>query len=255
MIDPAGPARPPRATEFVVRCHGDRPYFAEVPYFLWGPADYASSGDARHPTDREWRELSLVNRATGAPVEIGPAPGAGRRVILALRALDPTLAVRAAYFLTWRTDGQTTSGGDAPLETYTDMAARLEGWDHPAAIARSVRVRRSFGRAELLPFDDMTFWPSWKWIGVPPVARTRVGRWIMDSVLRKDPRAVYLCIEWLRRGTSSPVQTDALRYALHHLTGREFPLAAEWIAWYAREGLAAYPKPDFAAWWADVEHE
>ena len=249
------PAPSPGVPEYLVHCHGDRPYFAELPYYLWGAAKYASSGDAHYPTDREWHELGLVNRETGAILEVAPVPGTGRRVILAVRAPDPAVALRAAYFLTWRTDGQTTPRGATVVGTYRDLAPQITGWDLGAAIARSMRVRKTFGRAELLPFDDLAFWPSWKWIGVPPVARKRVGRWIMDSVLRRDARAVYLCIEWLRRGAAQPIQTAALLYALQYFTGRELATAAEWLAWYDRDGAAAYPRPDFATWWLDVEHE
>lgn len=246
----------PRTTELVVNCHTDRPYFAEVPYFLWGAVDYTSTGDARFPSDREWRELTLIRRDTEALVEITPQPGAGRRVRLAVRALDSTLALRTAYFLTWRTDGQTTLGPDQPLQAHTDLAARLGDWDYEAAIARSVRVRKVFGRAELLPFDDMSFWPSWKWVGVPAIARNRVGRWIMDSVLRRDPRAVYLCVQWLHQGDALPPKTaDALVYALARLTGEDHGDAPGWLAWYAAQGATRYPKPDFARWWAGVEHE
>jgi hypothetical protein len=254
VTGPTLPGRPRRATELIVHCHGERPYFAEVPYFVWGAVDYASSGDAQTPTDREWRELGLVNRETGEILEMAPVPDSGRRVVIAVRAMNPDVALRAAYFLTWRTDGQAGSGPDAALETFGELARRLGEWDYKDATARSVRVRKDFGRAELLPFDDNAFWPSWKWVGVPACARTRVGRWIMDSVLRKDTRAVYLCIEWLRRGSATPVQRDALCYALQRFTGRELPSPADWVAWYAREGAAAYPRPDFATWWATVPH-
>src|SRR5206468_6596115 len=97
--------------------------------------------------DREWHDLGLVNRATGASVEITPAPGSGRRVILAVRAVDPVVALRAAYFFTWRTDGQTSPAPGASRETHVELAARLGNWDYQAAIARSVRVRQTFGRA------------------------------------------------------------------------------------------------------------
>src|SRR5215217_2634941 len=117
MTSPRSPARPVRANEYLVYCHGDRPYFAEMPYFLWGAVDYASSGDARVPTDREWRELGLVNRTNGEILEIVPARDAGRRMVLAVRSTDPDLALRGAYFLAWRTDGQAAPGRDAPLET------------------------------------------------------------------------------------------------------------------------------------------
>jgi hypothetical protein len=50
------------------------------------------------------------------------------------------------------------------------------------------------------------------------------------------------------------VQRDALCYALQRFTGRELPSPADWVAWYAREGAAAYPRPDFATWWATVPH-
>ena len=255
MNSPLNPTPTARAGEYLIYCHGDRPYFAEVPYFLWGAVDYASSGDAELPTDRAWRELSLVNRANGESLEITPAREAGRRMVLAVRSIDPALALRGAYFLAWRTDGQAATDQDAPLETPPELAARLAGWDVRAATARSVRVRETFGRAELMPFDHADFWPSWKWIGVPAVARTRVGRWIMDSVLRRDPRAVYLCVEWLRRANITLAQIDAIQSALHRLTGLDYARPPDWILWYARKGSTAYPRPDFASWWADVPHE
>jgi hypothetical protein len=31
-----------------------RPFFAEVPYYLWGQVNYDSEGDCKSPTDREW---------------------------------------------------------------------------------------------------------------------------------------------------------------------------------------------------------
>src|SRR5262245_37540282 len=33
---------------------GLRPFFAEIPYYVWGEVNYDSMGDCKRPTDREW---------------------------------------------------------------------------------------------------------------------------------------------------------------------------------------------------------
>src|SRR5690349_15495894 len=100
------PDPPPDPIHFLVHGAAACPYFAEVPAFCWGNVDYTFETDAAYPTDREWRRLALVNRATGGRVSITPADAARRRPVLAVSASDPDLAARATYFLLWRTDGR-----------------------------------------------------------------------------------------------------------------------------------------------------
>lgn len=79
----------------------------------------------------------------------------------------------------------------------------------------------------LKPFDSHLFWGSWKWIGWFGTEFTWIGRWIMHSVVRRDTRAVKLCIDWLKDGTYSAEQSSALRYGLSKLTGIAFENDAE----------------------------
>lgn len=53
-----------------LRLDSPRPYFAEVPYYLWGQVNYDSEGDCKSPTDRKWTWLELTNRETRERLEI-----------------------------------------------------------------------------------------------------------------------------------------------------------------------------------------
>jgi hypothetical protein len=112
-----------------------------------------------------------------------------------------------------------------------------------------------FEKPELQPFNvGHLFWGSWKWVGWFATDFTWVGRWIMHSVVTNDPRAVNLCIEWLRSGTVAEQQSQALRYALNRLTGRSFATDKEWVEWYDKGGgFREYPEPDFNQWYAELK--
>jgi hypothetical protein len=76
----------------------------------------------------------------------------------------------------------------------------------------------------------------------------------MHSVVTDDPRAVSLCIHWLRSGTVGERQSQALRYALSHLTARSFATDKEWVEWYdTGGGVSQYPEPNFDQWYADLK--
>jgi hypothetical protein len=183
-----------------------RPFFAEVPYYLWGQVNYNSEGDCKSPTDRQWTWLDLTNRETREHLDVN-SQGDTWEV-----AGDDPLAARAAHFLAARCRGEWI--GPAPMKL-------LQGWDHDRAAGRAVRVQEEFERPELRPFDvGHLFWGSWKWVGWFGTEFTWVGRWIMHSVVTGDTRAVNLCVYWLREGTVSEQQSQALRYALHSLTLR-----------------------------------
>ena len=84
------------------------------------------------------------------------------------------------------------------------------------------------------------------------------GRWIMHSVVRKDPRAVSLCIRWLKHGTVSEDQSSAIRYALNCLTGARLDCDGDWIEWYEGSSRSQgrktqYPEPDFDSWLVDLK--
>jgi hypothetical protein len=159
---------------------------------------------------------------------------------------EEPLAARAALFLASRCHGEWV--GHAPTE-------QLQGWGHEKALARAELVREEFERPELRPFDaGHLFWGSWKWVGWFATDFTWVGRWIMHSVVRNDPRAVNLCVEWLRHGAVAEEQSQALRYALGRLTGHSFATDGEWVEWYdTGGGREACPEPDFDRWYADLK--
>ncbi len=219
----------------VLTINQPRPYFAELPYYLWGEVNYDSEGNCRRPTDREWTALSLRNRETGEVVEI-----ARKDSQFTIESEVPHLAVPAALLLVERSAAQ----GELP-----DTGV----WSLADALARTQRVQAEFPRAELKAFDSHYFWGSWKWVGWYATDLARAGRWIMNALLARDTRAVYLCVEWMKSGPAFPEQSVALRYALALLTHLEFKTDAQWIGWYEKTGRALFPEPDFDVWLADLK--
>jgi hypothetical protein len=222
---------------------GERPYFAEVPYSIWGEVNYDSEGDCNSPRDRSWKELYLENRVTRERVSITIEDGAW------LVEGDEPAASRASLFLAHRCGARALSG-QAP--------AASADWNHDAALKRAAEVAAEFEHPDLAIFDSHLFWGSWKWIGWFATEFTWVGRWIMHSVVRRDTRAVNLCIDWLKSGTFNADQSAALRGALGILTGHHCASDDEWILWY--EGSAGapghrekYPEPDFDRWLEDIK--
>jgi len=60
--------------------------------------------------------------------------------------------------------------------------------------------------------------------------------------------------EWLQDGTSAEGQSEALRYALRHLSGLEFTSDQEWVTWYHDgPGKTEFPEPDLDSWYADLK--
>jgi hypothetical protein len=225
-----------------VRLDELRPFFAELPYYLWGQVNYDSEGDCKSPTDRNWTWLDLTNRETREHLDI-----TSQAEIWEVTGEDP-LAARAADFLVSRCGGEWIA---------SRPAAQLQGWDHEGAAARARRVQEEFERPELRPFDvGHWFWGSWKWVGWFATEFTWVGRWIMHSVVTGDTRAVNLCAYWLQQGTVGEQQSQALRYALGRLTGQSFTTDREWVDWYfAGAGILEYPEPDFGQWQADLKEQ
>ena len=172
------------------------PYFAEIPYALWGEVNYDSEGDCKRPTDQNWSELELTNRESRQRVYI-----TSNKNEFEIESDEPQLAARTAVYLLERCSGKIM--GDNPRETVGD-------WSYHEAQERTARVRSEFPRPELKPFDSQLFWGSWKWVGWFGTEFTWVGRWIMNSVLVKDTRAVCLCIDWLKQPPVHPNQSAVL---------------------------------------------
>jgi hypothetical protein len=221
--------------------NNSRPYFAEVPYYLWGQVNYDSEGDCQRPTDRAWTWLDLTNRENREHVRVS-----SNGDIWMIQGDEPA-AQRATLFLVSRCEGKWVSPSPGDLSA---------SWDHETARMRVARVQAEFERPELGPFDvGHLFWGSWKWIGWFATDFTWVGRWIMHSVVRHDVRAVNLCVEWLRHGTCDVKQSEALRYALHRFTGQSLPTDAGWVAWYDESGKTEYPEPDFKQWHEELKSQ
>jgi hypothetical protein len=212
-----------------------KPYFAEFAYYLWDEVNYDSSGDCRRPTDQNWTWLSVTNRVTHEQIDI-----TSESSLFTVESERPELAARTALLLIERSSatGSPVNAGD---------------WSHSEANARTARIRVEFPRPELKPFDSHLFWGSWKWTGWFATDFTWVGRWIMNSLLTRDTRAVYLCNEWLKAGTVHADQSAALRAALTTLTGLRYPTDETWIAWYQKSGQQRYPEPDMEQWLADLK--
>jgi hypothetical protein len=223
-----------------------RPYFAEIPYALWGEVSYDSEGDCKQPTDREWSGLELTNRDSRQRVVI-----TGSENKFEIESNESEIAARAASYLLERC-AATIVGDDPRLN--------VSNWSYNEAYERTSRIRAEFPRPELKPFDNILFWGSWKWVGWYATEFTWVGRWIMNSLLVHDTRAVHLCIQWLKAPPLHPDQSSALRYALRVLINKNFDTDKEWIDWYEGSlfrapGRKLYPEPDFDAWLVELKHD
>jgi hypothetical protein len=132
-------------------------------------------------------------------------------------------------------------------------------WDHATALARTLPVQSEFEQPSLVPFDTKWFWGSWKWIGWYATEFTWVGRWIMHSVVRRDPRAISLCIDWIKR-TRFPEQAAVLAYAVQHLSGEPPRSPREWVRWYeggwfSKGAKQRFPEVDINTWLAELKRQ
>jgi len=225
--------------EFRLRITNLRPYFAELPCYAWGGrVDYDSAGDCRNRFDRRWTWCSVTHRVTGERFDV-----TSEKDVWTVSGDEPEVS-RIAFFLHDRCSAVWLPPISPPM---------IADWNHRQAVARASLVALQFENDLLAPFafDDM-FLGSWKWIDGTEFIW--VGRWIMDAVIRNDPRAVNLCVYLLRGGPCSKSQSAALRYALSRLTGHAYATDKEWIHWYDKAGgSAGFPGPDINAWFADLK--
>ena len=226
--------------EYQLRITKSRPYFAELPYYVWGRVNYDSDGNCENPLDRNWTCMELTHRDTDEHIDVSSEDG-----VWTVSGDDPASS-RIALFLHDRCDGAWLSPEESPP---------MGDWNHQQAIVRTSLVTRTFENELLAPFAvGHMFWGSWKWIDWFGTEFTWVGRWIMDAVIRNDPRAVNLSVYWLRDGTCGESQSAALRYALNRLTGLAFATDQEWVLWYDNEGgNTDFPEPDINLWYADLK--
>jgi hypothetical protein len=218
-------------------------YAAELPYYLWGQVNYDSEGDCKRPTDRQWTWIHLQHRGTDEVIDVKQENNEW------LIDGNHETSARLAMFLIER-----SAGTYDPL-----LVASVGKWDHAAALARTVLVRSEFEQPALAPFDTHLFWGSWKWIGWYATEFTWVGRWIMHSVVRNDPRAIPLCIDWIKN-TRFPKQAAALSYAVARLSGEADRSPNEWVRWYEGDRLfkgakLRFPEPDIDSWLKELQQQ
>ena len=220
------------------------PYFAEIPYYLWGQVNYDSEGDCKKPTDRQWTWVYLQHRGTQEVIKVKQEDNAW------LVEGNGETAARLALFFAQRC-------GATLVPEPMEVAA---SWDHDRALLRASRVAFEFEQPFLAPFDSHFFWGSWKWIGWYATEFTWVGRWIMHSVVRHDWRAIPLCIDWLKGPPRFPEQEVALCYAVQRLSGEPARSRNEWVRWYeggwlSKGSKVRYPEPNIDSWLAELKAE
>jgi len=231
-------------SKYKILIESPKPYFAEIPYALWGEVNYDSEGDCKRPTDQNWTEFELKNRQSRQRVFITSTKNE-----FEIESDELQLAAQTAVYLQERRNGKII--GDDPKPNIGD-------WSYDEGKERAARVCSEFPRSELKPFDTNLFWGSWKWVGWFATDFTWVGRWIMNSLLVHDTKAVFLCIQWLKQPPVHPDQSAALRHALKLLTGKEYRTDKEWIKWYEGSlfqtaGKQEYPEPDFDKWLVELK--
>lgn len=154
-----------------------RPYFAEVPYYLWGATNYDSYGNCRRPTDQKWTHLIVRNRWTGARVTIYKSWFSFHWVI---ESDSAQLASRTSLFLAERSD--------AVIREW-DPAKFVGKWSHNEGLARAKMVRDVFAQPLLRPIDKDAFWVHWKIIEWPTdyaAGPADAARLIMNSIEAPD---------------------------------------------------------------------
>jgi len=221
-----------------------RPYFAELAYYLWGEVNYDSEGNCTKPTDQKWTRIYLMNRLTREKLLMG---GEGRD--WEIRGGDAQTVSRLAMFFAERCGA---------VVDRSELSAGAD-WDHAAAMARTARVRREFEQPVLRLFDNHWFWGSWKWVGWFASDLTEVGRWIMHSLVRNNPRGIPLCIHWMEHAHMR-YQQPALCFALKRLSGEPSRPPWQWVAWYngtwfKKGANRRYPMLSYEAITADLKQE
>ena len=176
-------------SKYKILIESPKPYFAEIPYALWGEVNYDSEGDCKRPTDQNWTEFELKNRQSRQRVFI-----TSNKNEFEIESDELQLAAQTAVYLQERRNGKII--GDDPKPNIGD-------WSYDEGKERAARVCSEFPRSELKPFDTNLFLGSWKWVGWFATEITWVGRWIMNSLLVHDTKAVFLCIQWLKQPLSS----------------------------------------------------
>lgn len=140
------------------------PYFAELPYYLWGSINYNSDGNCKFPKDRDWTFIEANGRGEHA---------------------DQYYSIRVQGFDMLEIQG---SCADRVAEFFTNP--------EPKGAIRAQLVRELFERPELEIFNHNSFFGSWKWIGAFASDMTEAGRFLMLDALRGSTQGLAIAVEW-----------------------------------------------------------
>jgi len=233
--------------EELIQITGKLPYFAEIPYWMWGEINYDSEGDCKSPTSQDWTFLEVTNRESKERILIHK----DSENVFRIGANSAESAKKLYALLKYRSNAQSASLNDDRTD---ELILKNQ--------IQIARIIREFPDPRLILFDHHGFWGSWKWVGWFATDFTWVGRWIMNSVLTNDNRAVFLCYTLLKEYRTTKMNEDALIYALNYLSKHDFKDKNELFHWYEgskveqeESGKTLYPEPDYNSWAEDLKRQ
>ncbi|QKF94449.1 hypothetical protein QKU48_gp0991 [Fadolivirus algeromassiliense] len=144
------------------------PYFASLPFYLWGYSNYDSDGDCKTPKDKEWSYLSVRNRENSDHFDI---------------QIDESRTTL------------TVQGDEKSVNKIQEFFS-----DNPDAVSmkRVNVVNYCFEHPAVQKFNDNSFWGSWKWVGVEASELTYVGRWLMMDAMRHSNKGAWVAVSWCK---------------------------------------------------------
>ena len=162
------------------------PYFAVLPYYLWGEVNYNSDGDCLNPLDRMWTYLDVYDRSN-----------------------------KSNYFvinvIKNRTKLIVKGDGDSVKKIYEFFSNS----PNEKAMKRVLAVNYCFEHPAVKKFNNHTFWGSWKWIGTMSSDFTITGRWIMLDAMRNSTQGVWVASSWLSHAKINNIQEQVIALSMH----------------------------------------
>jgi hypothetical protein len=123
-------------TEYWIKRPGPRRPFADYICFLWGDGrDCDCEGDAKSPTDRNWTELTIINR-TDESERVDVDPYALHPLTFVIRSERPELAARLAYALAATSGGTLTASPEGTPIIVETLLSHVGHFDLEAALQR-----------------------------------------------------------------------------------------------------------------------
>ena len=163
------------------------PYFAILPYYLWGEVNYNSDGDCKTPLDKTWTYLEVYDRSN-----------------------------RDNYFAINVNKNKTKliiKGNSESVKGIFDFFSKSP---NEKAMKRALAVNYCFEHPALKKFaTDHSFWGSWKWIGTMASEFTITGRWIMLDAMMKNTRGIFVANSWRSFAMKNNKTSQALALSMH----------------------------------------